>query len=312
MNPWARWVQFTGRRIDARPLRLVMAFIPLCILGDAAAMVWRGALPAVLYSAAFGGINATHHPSLFLGHAPWVGPALWWTMVMSSVLVLLGQRVASGRLLRPALLVLLVASAQFGHFYVPGDRGIDRILRTVMVLLLFSEVSAPGARKTVAAWPADLLKVLLAIVYVSAGEAKIGAAPGWTDPTTPELYTILAAPMVGRLDAASWYGHPLPFVVGGVFTLVLEYTSFLLLTRWARYWAVLGAALHVGLVLTMELGMFPFGMLALYPVLLAPWTEQVLDRISSATGVGQVGDASPAPRPEDASPEAPAAAETSR
>lgn len=279
MNPWTRWVQFSGRQVDSRPLRWVLTLVPLCILGDLFAMAWRGAMPAVLYVAEHGGINARHHPSLFLGDDPWVGPALVWTMAMAAVVVALGQRIAGGRLLRPALVVLLVASAQFGHFYLPGDRGIDRILRTVMVILLFSDVTAPGHRRTVAAWPVDLIKLLLAIIYLAAGEAKINAEPGWTDMVTPELYTIVATPMVGRLDAATWYGHPWPFVIGGVFTLVLEYLSFLLLTRWGRYWALGGAAMHIALIGTMELGMFPFGMLALYPVLLSPWTEQVLDRL---------------------------------
>ena len=49
--------------------------------------------------------------------------------------------------------------------------------------------------------------------------------------------------------------------------------------RW-RWWAIFGALLHVGLALTMELGMFPFGMLALYPVLFGPWTCQALDRLT--------------------------------
>jgi hypothetical protein len=219
----------------------------------------------------------------------------------------------------------MVTSAQFGHFYVPGDRGIDRLLRMVLLLLLLSEVSSPRRAAQVAAWPADLLRLLLALVYFVAGVAKIGAKPGWTDLTTPELYTIVAQPMVGRLDPMTWYGHPTPFLLGGVFTLVLELSSVLLITRWGRHWALLGAALHVGLVFTMELGMFPFAMLAFYPVLLSPWTERMLDRcapwlpagwgppqpVTSGRGVQGPG-AAPAPLLADATPADHGADERSR
>jgi len=280
MTWWQRWVAFTGRQVDARPLRLVQLLIALCVLGDAFALLWRGAAPAVLFRATHGGIGVANAQRLVLGDGAWVGPALFGSMVVAAVVVAAGQRLAGGWGLRPALVMLVVSSAQLGALYGPGDRGIDRILRTVLVLLLFSGVSAPGRRATVAAWPADLLRLFLVVVYVAAGDAKVGAHPGWFDAERPELYTILATPMVGRLDPVAWAGVPELFVVAGAAVWALEFTSFALLTPWARYWAVGGVALHLGLVVTMELGMFPFGMLALYPVLLSPWTEAVLDRLA--------------------------------
>jgi hypothetical protein len=38
--------------------------------------------------------------------------------------------------------------------------------------------------------------------------------------------------------------------------------------RWV--WLALGALLHLGIAFTMQLGIFPFGMLALYPIFVHP------------------------------------------
>jgi hypothetical protein len=41
-----------------------------------------------------------------------------------------------------------------------------------------------------------------------------------------------------------------------------------LCVRWL--WLLLGVGLHLGIAVTMQIGMFPFAILALYPALLAP------------------------------------------
>jgi hypothetical protein len=268
----ARWVAFTSREIDARPLRLVQVLVAVAILGDLLAVVRRGALEAVLLPASLGGMSETFSPSAWFPESAWAGPTWFGVLGLSMVFVLVGPWP------RAALLVGVVSSAQLGHMYMPGDRAIDRILRTVMLLLLFSRASDARPPARIAAWPADLLRWLLVLVYLQAGIAKLDARPGFLDPELPELYAIMAEPLVGRLDPLFWRPYPLLFVAGGAATLALELSAPLLLTRWCRWWAVAGAALHLGLVATMELGMFPFGMLALYPVLLSPWTEQLLDR----------------------------------
>jgi hypothetical protein len=270
---WQRWTVFTGRQMDSRPLHLVRVFIALAILGDLGAMARRDVLPWILYPGELGGL--VMHPSswyLFEG-AVWAGPALWVIAGAAGVLVAVGVGV------RPAMVVLLLAYAQLGHLYIPGDRGIDRLLRTVMLLLIFSGSTGSQPAKTVAAWPADLIRWLLMIVYLSAGVAKFGARPGWHALETPELYQIVCSPTTGRLDGMFWYDYGPLFALGGVGAIVLELSAVLLVTRFSRYWAVLGALLHIGLIFTVELGMFPFGMLALYPVLFGPWTGRMLDRL---------------------------------
>lgn len=275
MTLWSRWIAFTGREVDSRPLRLVRVLVPLCILGDLLAIVWRGAFRAVLLPESMGGLtDGSSWWSLF-GGVWWGGPLLWVLCLVAAPLVIRG-----GRLGRPALATLLVAYAQLGHLYTPGDRAIDRLLRTVLLLWLFSEASSARPASRIAAWPADLLRWLLAIVYLQAGIVKINAKPGFLDLDMNELYQIMCAPQVGRLDPVFWEPLMPLFFVGGVVTMMLEFSSPLLLTRLGPYWAIGGALMHIGIAIGMDLGMFPFGMLALYPVLLWPFTIRALDALA--------------------------------
>jgi hypothetical protein len=79
--------------------------------------------------------------------------------------------------------------------------------------------------------------------------------------------------------------------LGTALTMVFEYSAPLLLLwtwldrrpgRGGRFgdavrrlrirwlWLALGVSLHLGIAVTMQIGVFPFGILALYPALLAP------------------------------------------
>lgn len=56
----------------------------------------------------------------------------------------------------------------------------------------------------------------------------------------------------------------------------------LTLTRWRNLWAPFGAALHVGLALWVDLGIFSYAMLALYPLVVPDLTVRALDRPGAA------------------------------
>lgn len=278
---WERWVRFTDRRIDARPLVLVRILVPLCVFGDLLDLVIRGAGDAVLYGRPLGGVNDTHSPQLWFDpDVWWVGPLLWVGCMVTMAMI------SAGIWTRPAIVGGLFFSSQFGHFFQPGDRGIDRLLRTALLILLFSEVSRARPPARVRAWAVDLLLWLLVLVYLAAGFAKVGGSEGWFYPwVQPELYRILTDPLAGRLDADFWVAWPLPFRIGSWATMVLEMTPILLLTRYRPYWALFGAFMHVGIAAWMHLGMFSYGMLAFYPLLFSPWTEKVLDRWGLTLGV---------------------------
>ncbi|MEZ4240192.1 MAG: HTTM domain-containing protein [Myxococcota bacterium] len=269
---WAWWVAWVDRTEDRRPLTWVRTLVPIAVLGDLVGMLRHDAVDAVLYPASLGGIGPK--PAnwyLFDGHW-WGGPLMWIVMVITLPLA------AAGVATRWMLALGLVAYAQMGHLFTPGDRAIDRLLRTVMIVLICSAVTDQRPPERIRAWASDLVRWLLVMVYVSAGIAKIGVLDHWLYASPPELYTILADPMAGNLDPVWWGDHPVIFWIGGWGTMIAELSApVVLVRRWAPYWALLAAPIHLGIALTMDLGMFSYGMLALYPVLLAPWVEQASD-----------------------------------
>ncbi len=261
-----------GRRIDARPLELVLICMALAVLGDLAHMVLSGSASAILWTHADGGIVPRGDQWYFLGNA-WGGPVAAVLLAISMVLV--AMRVAT----RPALVIGLLAYAQIGHLFGPGDRAIDRLIRTVFLLFLFSRVTAPKRSARVEAWISVVFRVLLVLVYLQAGLVKADSTTWLLPSEQPELLSILADPLAGRLDHLFWQDYPTIFWVFGAAAVALELAAPLILTRWAPYWALGAIWIHIGIICTMHLGMFSFGMLAFYPLLFTPWTIQLCDRV---------------------------------
>lgn len=195
-------------------------------------------------------------------------------------------------------LVAVLVSAQLAQVLPLGDRGIDTLLRNVILVLSFSSCGRRlgvdallfGVRRVAPAWPRHLLILQLSVVYFCAGIQKTALA--WTPlGGLSALFLILQDPSIAafRFD---WLAHvyPLTQLATGT-TMVFEWSACLLpLVYWYRYtraqpgrlrawfnayrplraWVLLGVGLHAGIALTMSLGIFPFAMLALYPALLHP------------------------------------------
>ena len=268
----------TGRQTDPLPLALVRILAPLCIVVDLLEAARLGLVTAYWRPASAGGLSRFSGEYAVIDDLSplWGGPVTWLVTVIAMLLV------AAGVAVRPALVVGVVAYAQLGHLYPPGDRAIDRLLRTVLLILIFS-----GAHRrlsvwqllrkippavSIPAWPADLIRFVLVLMYLGAGLHKIGSTAGWIDPTQPSpIYRILTDPLSGRLDPVAfedWQGVAYALSVG---TVLLELTPLLLLTRLAPYWAMCGVLMHLGIAATMHLGMFSWGMLSLYPLLFSAW-----------------------------------------
>lgn len=195
-------------------------------------------------------------------------------------------------------LVALLSYAQLGLILPLGDRGIDMMLRNVMVLLLFSgshkalsvdawlrtgSLRGDGALQP--AWPRHLIILQLVVMYFSAGVQKTALA--WTPfGGYTALYIILQDPHVSRFGDGPWMDTLLPLLrLGTAATHIFEWTApAMLVAYWLRYthtrggrlrafvkrwrphwfWILVGVGLHVGIAVTMNLGIFPFAMLALY------------------------------------------------
>jgi hypothetical protein len=147
-----------------------------------------------------------------------------------------------------------------------------------------------GDGEPVPAWPRYLIVVQVVLMYFTAGVQKYGQHwwpwGGWS-----ALYVILqdwavASRPFGWLRHQPWYALT---QLSTLVTMVFQWSYPIVLVhylpppgepgrfrrafeRWRlhRAWIAIGAWFHVALALTMELGIFPWGMLALYWAFLHP------------------------------------------
>ena len=287
MRAWTALVRFLHRPVDSRPLALVRIFVCLALVLDLLRVAQLGLVGTYYVPAELGGLSTFRDDAFVLDDllGPYwdpatSGPLLFW---VSLVLLLFPLAGVGGW---PMVLVAVLVYAQLGHLYPPGDRGVDRILRTVLLVLAFSgadrrfSLSRRPRLDTLAAWPSDLLRFFLVLVYLAAGLGKLMQTWNWLAASGPAvLYRIMGDPLASDVPATALKPAMGLLRVGGWGTIVLELSAPLILTPICRYWAIFGALMHLGIAATMVLGMFSWGMLALYPVLFAPWTCKVLDRI---------------------------------
>ena len=224
--------------------------------------------------------------------------------VMFAVVALSAFTFTLGLFTRFSNFVLLIAYAQLAAIMPTSDRGIDMIFRATLVILLFSRcgktLSLDARRRTGAfvdesaapAWPRHLIVLQLVWVYFTAGVHKTQSA-WWPAGELSALWRVLHDPHFARFDATllsqhvSWT-YPMT-QLGTAGTMIFEVLAplFLLALYYRRTahrpgrvralfnrlrvreaWLLLGVSLHLGLLLTINLGIFPLGMLALYPVFL--------------------------------------------
>ena len=287
---WRAWVDLWDRREDAAVLAAVRICVGLVLLYDYVE-IWRLDLASALFTT--DGFAKSYDG--------------WATALGAHGLLLLATcaaaGIALGALTRIACIVLVLASAQLAHLSPNADRGIDPMLRIVVVVLALSasharwSVDAFVRRKLgrayaheVPAWPRYLLLLQLVWIYCSSGLNKGGASWG-PHGGFEALANVLADPHIARFDPA-WLDAAMPLTrVATALTMLFELTAPLYLAlyyfattrerggrlrtwcnrlrlRWI--WIALGIAFHLGIAIGLRLGIFPWGMLALYPVLLIP------------------------------------------
>ena len=274
-RPWAAWTSYLDEEMDPTPLALVRIGLPLVVIADLARLIQLDLLAHVFSPYSAGGLSKIQDPHWILPH--FLGDAAATTALVATLLCM--SFVAIGKWMRPAILIAVLSYAQLGHLFPPGDRAIDRLIRCGLLILLFSQADRALSwnrtrTHTIPAWPAHLIRYLLVLVYLSAGLSKLIQQPDWLSLTAdPPLMRILIDPMAGELDPVFWAQFPWLFRLGGFATIAFELSSPLLLTRHAPKLAIVGLLMHVGILLTMSLGMFSWGMLAFYPLLLVPWAS---------------------------------------
>ena len=295
---WDAWVALWDRREPATALALVRILVGACVVGDMLNTLARG-LVTPLYSTAGYATTYAAGWSTALGDDP--GPLLFAIVLGAAIAMTIGAAT------RVACAVFAIAGAQLAYLAPDADRGIDMIVRIVAVILALSlsharwSVDAFVWRRLgralpteVPAWPRYLLLLQLVWIYLSGGMNKSAAEwgphggfralenivtdphlarlpAGWIAPITPLARIATAATMVFELGAplylvAYYFADTRDRVGAHAGRLRRAFT-------WARVrwvWIALGVCFHVGIAITLRLGMFPYAMLALYPVLLRP------------------------------------------
>ncbi len=299
---WDAWVELWDRRETAHSLALCRILVAAVLLADLLQARSYGLIDTI-WGPPPDGLGWGTQGSGAAAAARWFGATtgtaalLWWTGAVTCLLVMAG--VAT----RLSILVLALTWAQLGHFAPDSDRGIDFMLRAVLLVLLFSQSHASWSfdawfrrrigrpfAALVPSWPRYLIFAQLLWIYFSAGHNKTDKAWGPFG-NFSALGNILTDPHFARFDP-SWVATFYPLLQLSAFaTVAFELTSpvMILLTWWSStrerpgrlrrlsnflrlrwVWMLTGMSFHFGIAVTMRLGVFPWGMLALYPVLFRP------------------------------------------
>jgi len=311
MRAWSWWVGLWSRREAPTTLAVLRLSLGSLLLVDLLMTAQRGLvvpLYAPLHAGGLGDVLARHPVQelyRFLPATAATAELAFWTCTAAVACFTLGifPRVAG--------LLALLLLAQLALPVPPADRGIDMLLRDALLVLALSrsgESLGLGARlrtgswlgdgRPVPSWPRYLLVVQLVLLYASAGIQKVSLA--WLPPRWSALYIAAHDPAFGRWDAVAWPAAAWHLSQAGTaLSWLWEWSApLLLLGFWYRdtadrpgrlrafvlRWHLLGiyvgvgALFHLGTHLAMRLGIFPFGVLSLYPCFVHPETFAALGR----------------------------------
>lgn len=297
------WVDLWDRREAPLSLALCRVLLGLVVVWDIGLMAPLDLVQVMFGTAEHGGLAHLEDyrkvPELFELIEPSEGlaGAFFAVLLGSAVLFTLGLAT------RLSGLVLLLTWAQWALLLPWADRGIDMLMRNAVLLLVLSgsgrALSLDARLRTgswlgdgglVTAWPRYLLIVQLVIVYFAAGVSKVASSwlpvGDWS-----ALYIAMRDPAFRKLEVETLHlVYPLT-QLGTAVSWVWEWTSpVLLLAFWfrctrtrrgrlrawmnrvsfVRLFLLVGASFHVGTHFALQLGIFPFAMLALYPAFFHP------------------------------------------
>ena len=275
---WRAWVALWDRQEPATALALVRILLATVLLCDFIKLELTG-VTGPLYS---------HAPDGFAWGESWLaGDTAWAIVVVSLTALVLGAAT------RVACVTFVIGSAALSHLTPDSETGLDMLSRVVFLILAMSRSNAMWsidawlARRlgravptgadgpVIPAWPRYLLMVQLVWVYFSGGMNKSAGAWGPQGGFTA-LANALSDPHAARFSPA-WVGTIYPLTrIATAATMAFELGAPLFLLAYAKRWRVrwvwigLGVGFELGIAIGLRLGSFPYGMLALFPVLFQP------------------------------------------
>ena len=292
---WRRWEALLAHKEPAHGLAILRIGMGVVLLVELASVTFSGLVPVLWMHVDDGGYRAyTLTGSWLVDALGGPSPGLIWTLVATAMLcgVALVLGVAS------RLAALLGLQAFLALAWVNGHAGgsYDPLITNLLWLVVLADGGSTGGLAArlrtgrwwpdveVSAWPRYLVMGQIVTLYASTGLQKVSASwvPGGD---LSALYYILQQPSWHRYDM-SWVAwiHPLT----QLFTLttwVFEVGSpVLIFAMWARatrasagplrrlsnridlrsWWLGVGVMMHLGIMLTMDVGSFSIACLSSY------------------------------------------------
>lgn len=302
----SRWVRLWDRRETGESLALVRILVPLVILWDLVEVALRGLVVALWAPVELGGIGPASVSDPVVAFYAWFGASITSTWVLFGLTIASSLTLALGLCSRLSALVLLFAYAQLGALSPDADRGIDTLLRNVLLVLALSPAGATlsldaliregrlHSDREVHAWARYLIIAQLVVLYFFAGILKQSA--NWSfSGGYAALFLVLHKPHFTRFGIPhEWLVALYPLVQLATFATVTWERAAVLLPlmlylrstaerpgrvralcnrlRLLELWVATGVFFHLALAVLLTLGMFPWGCLALYPALASPRT----------------------------------------
>jgi hypothetical protein len=297
------WVRLWDHHEHPRSMAAIRVGIALVVLFDFLLMARLGLVEEVLGPASAGGWG----DPLAYDPVPWIYQVLPATTgtawVLWGVIVTLCVLVAAGVFTPVSIALLVLCWAQMKGILPPAERGIDHLLRNVLCILFFSQSHAAasfdawrrtgsfwGDGRDVPAWPRHVIVLQLVLMYFAAGVSKVGF--DWMPwGGFSALWIILQDPTMSAVDLTPYpWLYPATQLMTAA-TMSWEWSApVVLLLFWWRHtsdrpgrlrtfanrykllwaWLSIGVTFHVLLAVTLELGIFPYGMLACYPAFFHP------------------------------------------
>lgn len=301
---WARWVAFWDQRETPWSLAIVRILLGMVVLADLFT-IWRLDLVLALFGVgAVGGLsdaNVRQDIPWFYAVFPPTEASAW---ILWGAMTALALTFTVGFFTRTSAFALMILWAQQALVLPGSDRGIDALCRNVLCIFAFSFAGEAlgldglwrrrrgAAHALIPAWPRYLLVLQLVVMYFMAGVQKVGLE--WTPMGQfAALFVILQDPAIAAQEFSWLYFQPWYFStqVATAVTVVWQWTyPVVLLWYWYEHgpvrpgriraavrrwhfkwiWVVVGAIFHVILAVTMELGIFPWAMMAIYPAFIHP------------------------------------------
>lgn len=299
-----RTVAFWDRREGAESLALIRILLSAVIFFDLVQVVRLGLVVGLFATPAAGGIGSGDDAGAHFAYLDWLGQSAGGAYALVTLGMLFAFSLGIGCYSRTSAALLLLCYAQLGRLSPGADRGIDVLLRNCLLVLACSGAGETwsldalrrhgrfDSQHAVTAWPRYLLIAQLVLLYFWAGIQKQSAA--WTSiGDYAALFMVLNQPHYARFEIPyAWLNTLYPLLQAStIATLVFERSAILIpLVLWLRLtrnrggllrvlvvegrvlelWIATGVLFHLALAVVAQLGIFPWGCLALYPSLVRP------------------------------------------